>query len=197
MPEPLLPLDPDMPQKVKKEEAQQEAMKIASEIAGNQYQTARHIVGLNPDGFDWPLEAGETFVTPEAALTYSALGFTKLSHNYHELFARRLCRGKFRDVRRPVLLNSWEACYFNIDEEKLVAFARKHSVIVFISGKESSNGKVLYELCKSVNPRSYHIQTVDQIDPAWFVEGDSVGICGATSTPKWQLDGVAKKLQEL
>ena len=79
----------------------------------------------------------------------------------------------------------------------LVAFAHKHSVIVFISGKESSNGKVLYELCKSVNPRSYHIQTVDQIDPAWFVEGDSVGICGATSTPKWQLDGVAKKLQEL
>ena len=79
----------------------------------------------------------------------------------------------------------------------LVAFARKHSVIVFISGKESSNGKVLYELCKSVNPRSYHIQTVDQIDPAWFVEGDSIGICGATSTPKWQLDGVAKKLQEL
>ncbi len=79
----------------------------------------------------------------------------------------------------------------------LVAFARKHSSIVFISGKESSNGKVLYELCKSVNPRSYHIQTVDQINPSWFMEGDSVGICGATSTPKWQLDGVAKKLQEL
>ena len=79
----------------------------------------------------------------------------------------------------------------------LIAFARKHSAIVFISGKESSNGKVLYELCKSVNPRSYHIQTVDQINPSWFMEGDSVGICGATSTPKWQLDGVAKKLQEL
>ena len=76
----------------------------------------------------------------------------------------------------------------------LVAFARKHSAIVFISGKESSNGKVLYELCKSVNPRSYHIQTVDQIDPAWFKEGDSVGICGATSTPKWQLEGVFQKL---
>lgn len=79
----------------------------------------------------------------------------------------------------------------------LVAFARKHSVIVFISGKESSNGKVLYELCKSVNPRSYHIQNVEQINAEWFMEGDSVGICGATSTPKWQLDGVAKKLQEL
>ena len=79
----------------------------------------------------------------------------------------------------------------------LVAFAKKHSVIVFISGKESSNGKVLYDLCKSVNLRSYHIQTIDQINPQWFTEGDSVGICGATSTPKWQLEGVAKALAEL
>ena len=81
--------------------------------------------------------------------------------------------------------------------KNLVAFARKHSVIVFISGKESSNGKVLYDLCKSVNPRSYHIQTVDQIDPQWFTEGDSVGICGATSTPKWQLEGVAQTLGKI
>ncbi len=79
----------------------------------------------------------------------------------------------------------------------LEAFARKHSVIVFISGKESSNGKVLYELCKSVNERSYHIQNVEQIDISWFKDGDSVGICGATSTPKWQLDGVMQYLQEI
>lgn len=74
----------------------------------------------------------------------------------------------------------------------LKAFAIRHSVIVFISGKESSNGKVLYELCKSVNPRSFHIQTKEQIQPEWFADGDSVGICGATSTPQWQLDGVAE-----
>ncbi|MBQ2913437.1 MAG: 4-hydroxy-3-methylbut-2-enyl diphosphate reductase [Bacteroidales bacterium] len=79
----------------------------------------------------------------------------------------------------------------------LVAFAESHSVIVFISGKESSNGKVLYDLCKSVNPRSYHIQTRNQIDPQWFQDGDSVGICGATSTPKWQLEGVAKHLEQI
>jgi len=79
----------------------------------------------------------------------------------------------------------------------LKAFAIRHSVIVFISGKESSNGKVLYELCKSVNPRSYHIQTIDQINRQWFTEGDSVGICGATSTPKWQLDGVAQFLLQI
>ncbi len=79
----------------------------------------------------------------------------------------------------------------------LMAFAKKHSVIVFISGKESSNGKVLYELCKSVNERSYHVQDVDQIDAGWFVESDTVGICGATSTPKWQLEGVAQYLEKL
>lgn len=79
----------------------------------------------------------------------------------------------------------------------LAAFAAKHSVIVFVSGKESSNGKVLYELCKSVNPRSYNIQNTEQIDASWFKEGDSVGICGATSTPKWQLEGCADAISSL
>jgi len=73
----------------------------------------------------------------------------------------------------------------------LVEFAKSKSVIVFVSGKESSNGKVLYELCKSANPHSYHIQDTSQIEKEWFKEGDSVGICGATSTPKWQLDQAA------
>lgn len=79
----------------------------------------------------------------------------------------------------------------------LAAFAAKHSAIVFVSGKESSNGKVLYELCKSVNPRSYNIQSTDQIDASWFQDGDSVGICGATSTPKWQLEGCAEAISSL
>lgn len=77
----------------------------------------------------------------------------------------------------------------------LVNFARTHSVIIFVSGAESSNGKVLYDLCKSVNPRSYHIQNTSQIQQSWFIPGDSVGICGATSTPKWQLEGVAAELR--
>ncbi len=80
---------------------------------------------------------------------------------------------------------------------KLVEFAGSHSVVIFVSGKESSNGKVLYDLCKSVNPHSYHIQHTGQIDSSWFAENDSVGICGATSTPKWQLEDVANYLQNL
>lgn len=79
----------------------------------------------------------------------------------------------------------------------LVEFAKSKSVIVFVSGKESSNGKVLYELCRSANPHSYHIQGIGQIDREWFNDGDSVGICGATSTPKWQLEEVADFLAGL
>ena len=81
--------------------------------------------------------------------------------------------------------------------KNLAEFAQSHSVIVFVSGKESSNGKVLYDLCKSVNPHSYHIQHSRQINTEWFKDGDSVGICGATSTPKWQLENVAKYLQNI
>lgn len=79
----------------------------------------------------------------------------------------------------------------------LIEFAREHSVIVFVCGKDSSNGKVLYDLCKSVNSRSHLIQTADQIRPEWFSEGDCVGISGATSTPKWQLESVAASLESL
>ena len=66
---------------------------------------------------------------------------------------------------------------------ELMQFARNHDVIVFVSGKESSNGKVLYELCRSVNPRTYHIVSPEGLDPGWFDSADSAGVCGATSTP--------------
>jgi len=78
---------------------------------------------------------------------------------------------------------------------KLVEFARSHNVIIFVSGKESSNGKVLYDLCKAANPRSYNIQSLKQIDKKWFKNNDTIGICGATSTPKWQLDAASKFLK--
>lgn len=82
-------------------------------------------------------------------------------------------------------------------QDNLREFACNHSVIVFVSGADSSNGKVLFELCKSVNPRSYHIENSSEIKPEWFAAGDSVGLCGATSTPKWQLDEVAECLNRL
>ena len=79
----------------------------------------------------------------------------------------------------------------------LTSFAKKHTILIFISGKESSNGKVLYKLCKSVNPNSFHIERKEEIDITRIKDGDSVGICGATSTPKWQLTDAAAYIKQL
>ena len=79
--------------------------------------------------------------------------------------------------------------------EELSSFALSHDVIIFVSGVSSSNGKVLCELCRSRNPRTYHISSVEEINPSWFRPDDSVGVCGATSTPRWLLEEVAKNLQ--
>ncbi len=81
--------------------------------------------------------------------------------------------------------------------ESLVKFARNHSMILFISGRQSSNGKVLFELCKSVNPRSWWIEEASQVDPAWICDGDSIGICGAASTPSWQLEEAMATLSSI
>lgn len=79
----------------------------------------------------------------------------------------------------------------------LKEFSKNHTVIIFVSGKESSNGKILFELCRSVNPWSYSIECKSEIKKEWFSEGDSVGVCGATSTPKWLLEEVAEYLINL
>ncbi|OFY41726.1 MAG: 4-hydroxy-3-methylbut-2-enyl diphosphate reductase [Bacteroidetes bacterium GWF2_40_14] len=78
----------------------------------------------------------------------------------------------------------------------LKEFSKKHSVILFVTGKESSNGKILYECCKTANPRSYSIESTDEIHREWFMDGDSVGVCGATSTPMWLLEDVAHFLTD-
>lgn len=78
--------------------------------------------------------------------------------------------------------------------ELLTDFAIKHDVIVFVAGKTSSNGKVLCELCRRVNIRSYHVCGPADIRREWFRPDDAVGVCGATSTPKWLLEAVAEKI---
>lgn len=80
--------------------------------------------------------------------------------------------------------------------DELSAFAASHDVVVFVSGISSSNGKVLCDLCRSRNPRTHHISAPEDIDPAWFGPGDSVGVCGATSTPRWLLEQVAEALTD-
>jgi 4-hydroxy-3-methylbut-2-enyl diphosphate reductase len=76
-------------------------------------------------------------------------------------------------------------------EPQLKVFAETHDVIIFVAGRKSSNGKVLFEVCKSVNPRTYFVSEVSEVNPDWYRLDDHVGICGATSTPQWLMEEVA------
>lgn len=75
-------------------------------------------------------------------------------------------------------------------EPILKAFAKKHDTIIFVSGKESSNGKMLYSVCKNVNQDTHFVSSVEEIDRSWFSGKRSAGICGATSTPKWLIENI-------
>lgn len=77
---------------------------------------------------------------------------------------------------------------------KLSAFAIEHDIIIFVSGKASSNGKVLCERCKSLNIRTYHIDSPAELRKEWFRSDDKAGVCGAASTPKWLLEDVAREI---
>ena len=79
----------------------------------------------------------------------------------------------------------------------IARFATQHDVIIFVSGRKSSNGKVLYNECKAVNPRSYHVENASEINLDWFADAQTVGICGATSTPKWLMEEVAERVKML
>ena len=80
---------------------------------------------------------------------------------------------------------------------RLSRFAIDHDILIFVSGKASSNGKVLCDRCKSLNIRTYHIETPEEIRREWFREDDKVGVCGAASTPKWLLEDIANSILRL
>lgn len=88
------------------------------------YGVARVSAGINPQDFSWRLEPGEAFQTPEVLSVYSADGLGAMSRTFHRVFRSRLARGAWRDRPRPILINNWEATYFDFTEDKLVEVAR-------------------------------------------------------------------------
>ena len=82
-------------------------------------------------------------------------------------------------------------------EQHLAEFARRFDVVVFVCGRKSSNGKVLSEVCRRANARTHTVEEAAEIDPAWFPGAESVGICGATSTPKWLMQEVADRIGQI
>ena len=89
------------------------------------YDTLRFQIGLNSFDFKWTLAPGESFTSPECVMVYSNKGLNGMSEIFHRLYRERLCRGKFKNAERPILINNWEATYFNFDEDKLLSLAQK------------------------------------------------------------------------
>jgi Alpha-galactosidase len=90
----------------------------------DQFGSTRLSIGINPFEFSWLLEPNQHFQTPETVMAYSADGLGEMSRTFHRLYRERLCRGVWRDRERPILINNWEATYFNFDHAKLLALAK-------------------------------------------------------------------------
>ena len=87
------------------------------------YHVTRVQIGIHPDNFTWPLENGEFFDTPESIMVYSTSGLNGMSQTFHSLFNNNLVRGKYKNATRPILINNWEATYFDFNEEKILKIA--------------------------------------------------------------------------
>ena len=87
--------------------------------------TTRIVTGINPEDFGWQLNPGESFITPEAVHVFSAEGLGGMSRTFHRLYDTHLIRGRWQKEKRPLLINSWEAAYFDFDTDKLISFAER------------------------------------------------------------------------
>jgi len=126
--------------------------------------------------------------------TKSTRGFEKMK----ALIEERSKKAQEAEVNEEFLNSNDTVCrQVSNREPQLKKFSIAHDVIIFVSGKKSSNGKVLFEVCRSVNPKTHFISDVDEIKNEWMVGAKSVGICGATSTPMWLMKKVEDHLLDL
>ncbi|WP_281509409.1 4-hydroxy-3-methylbut-2-enyl diphosphate reductase [Muribaculum intestinale] len=119
---------------------------------------------------------------------------TKSVHGFHEMI-REIERRKSPDTRFEYVDTICRQVANRVPQ--LRAFAAEHEVILFVSGRKSSNGRFLYGECHDVNPMTYFISNPDEIQPDWISEVESIGICGATSTPRWLMEQVRDRINQL
>ncbi len=98
---------------------------FAADIEVDFNSATRFIMGINPTDFCWRLDPGESFTAPEVVMVFSAQGIGEMSRTFHRLYSNHLIRGEWKNKKRPLLINSWEAAYFDFDDDKLVAFAER------------------------------------------------------------------------
>ena len=132
-------------------------------------------------------------VTLFSQTTKSTKGFYEISQKIEE----RIQAAK-QDLTRETFNTNDSICrQVSNREPQLHRFSQENDVILFVSGKKSSNGKALYQVCLAQNERSYFIENETEIDPSWFQKDEKVGICGATSTPMWLMEQVKSYVESL
>ena len=94
------------------------------EVEVDAFTSSRLVMGINPEGFNWLLEPGEEFYSPEAVMIYTNKGIGEMSRMFHRLYSNNLVRGKWKKAKRPLLINNWEGTGMSFDHDKLVSFAR-------------------------------------------------------------------------
>lgn len=126
---------------------------------------------------------------PVALFSQTTMGVNEYG-NIKELIYNKMKEQGVLDPVHNFMANNTVCGQVSNREPHLKAFARKHDTIIFVSGKESSNGRMLFSVCRSVNPDTHFVSSPEEIDKSWFEGKKSVGICGATSTPKWLIENI-------
>jgi 4-hydroxy-3-methylbut-2-enyl diphosphate reductase len=116
---------------------------------------------------------------------------------FADLLLEKMKENGIVDIGKHLFINKTICGQVSNREPSLKEFATKHDVIVFVSGRESSNGKILYSVCKKINAETFLVSSVEEIKNNWFDGKKSVGVCGATSTPKWLLDNVKDHISNI
>jgi 4-hydroxy-3-methylbut-2-en-1-yl diphosphate reductase len=111
-------------------------------------------------------------------------------NEFADLLRQRMVIEGIRDPGKKLTVHRTICGQVSNREPHLKEFAGKHETVIFVSGRESSNGKMLYSVCKSINPDTHFVSSPEEIDKKWFEGKKSVGICGATSTPKWLIEQI-------
>jgi 4-hydroxy-3-methylbut-2-en-1-yl diphosphate reductase len=111
-------------------------------------------------------------------------------NNLRDILHFRMVEKGIQDPEKNLIVNKTICGQVSNREPHLKLFAQKHDTIIFVSGRESSNGKMLYSICKNVNEDTHFVSSAEEIDKLWFNGKKSVGICGATSTPKWLIENI-------
>lgn len=121
---------------------------------------------------------------------------TKSSNGFYKVQNEIKRRIKLNKIKDDFKINNTLCSQVSSRNKELITFSRQHEIIIFVSGKKSSNGKMLYEVCKNENQNTYFVSNIESLQKKWFKNVNLVGICGATSTPMWLMEDISKKIKE-